>query len=312
MQVEFIINGGVSLMLAPENAMEEELLKGDMRYGSGVDDFSMGVGGGAASATEVRHLRESTLERVRLYINHIGDGYSKMMRYWICMYRQFFTKAMTIRITGDNGQIEFPLIESDDLEGEFDFKASVIPSIAGKSDIDKKQGMDLFQLLINLPFVDPKKLTSKILHPWNWSLDSVVKNEEQQQPGMPGGEGAVSPEVMAMMSGQQPQGASPMLEEAGPGLPNLGGAGDIPPEVLQQALSGIPVSDEQQSGFNEASAPINLLAGGQLPPTVPGVQGNTTNPRGLNMGGKVNTNLPLKAPNGPEAQLLNRAGNIQR
>lgn len=31
MQVEFIINGGVSLMLAPENAMEEELLKGLMK-----------------------------------------------------------------------------------------------------------------------------------------------------------------------------------------------------------------------------------------------------------------------------------------
>lgn len=31
MQVEFIINGGVSLMLAPENAMEEELIKGMMK-----------------------------------------------------------------------------------------------------------------------------------------------------------------------------------------------------------------------------------------------------------------------------------------
>lgn len=31
MQVEFIINGGVALMLAPENAMEEELLRGLMK-----------------------------------------------------------------------------------------------------------------------------------------------------------------------------------------------------------------------------------------------------------------------------------------
>lgn len=31
MQVEFIINGGVSLMLAPENTMEEELLKSLMK-----------------------------------------------------------------------------------------------------------------------------------------------------------------------------------------------------------------------------------------------------------------------------------------
>src|SRR3990167_6774437 len=39
---------------------EEELLKSDMQYASGVDDFSMGIGsGGNSSATEVRHLRES-------------------------------------------------------------------------------------------------------------------------------------------------------------------------------------------------------------------------------------------------------------
>lgn len=52
---------------------EEDLLKGDMRYSSGVDDFSMGAGGASSSATEVRHLRESTLERVRLFVNHLGD-----------------------------------------------------------------------------------------------------------------------------------------------------------------------------------------------------------------------------------------------
>lgn len=60
---------------------EEEMLKSDMRYSSGVDDFSMGVGGGSSSATEVRHLRESTLERVRLFVNHLGDAYSDVLRY---------------------------------------------------------------------------------------------------------------------------------------------------------------------------------------------------------------------------------------
>lgn len=132
-----------------------------MRYASGVDDFSMGAGGGASSATEVRHLRESTLERVRLFVNHLGNGFSDLMRYWMDMSRQFFTKDMVIRIVGDDGETMFPLIEKDDLEGKFDYKASVLPSIAGQQDIKKKQDMDLFQLLINLPFVDPQKLTQK-------------------------------------------------------------------------------------------------------------------------------------------------------
>ena len=160
---------------------EEELLKGDMRYASGVDDFSMGVGGGASSATEVRHLRESTLERVRLFVNHLGLAYATIMRYSISMYKQFYTDKMIIRIVGDDGKEQFRVVEKDDLMGEFDFKASVIPSIAGKNDIEKKQGMDLFQLLIEMPFVDPRKLTSKILHSFNWNLDSISKNEEEVQ-----------------------------------------------------------------------------------------------------------------------------------
>lgn len=295
---------------------EEELLKGDMRYASGVDDVSMGVSGGAGSATEVRHLRESTLERVRLFVNHMGDGYSKMMRYWISMYRQFFTDDMVIRITGDDGLLKFPLIEEDDLKGEFDFKASVIPSIAGKNDIDKKQGMDLFQLLINLPFVDPKKLTSKVLHSWNWNIDAVAKSEEGQQAGAPGAEGQLPPELAAMMGGAQPPAGAPtgQIEEPGPGLPALNGSGDIPMSVIQAALGSAGANAEApQPGMAEAAMPINLLQnGGTLPPTVPGVPvGGTTNPRGLNMGGKVNTNLPSKAGNGAEAQLLSRAANTQ-
>jgi hypothetical protein len=301
---------------------EEELLKNDMRYASGVDDFSMGVGGGASSATEVRHLRESTLERVRLYVNHLGDAYSKVLRHWICMWRQFMTADMTIRIIGEDGRELFPLIEKDDLRGEFDYRASVIPSIAGKNDIDKKQGMDLFQVLVNLPFIDPRKLTSKVLHSWNWSLDSISKPEDQQMPGMEGMEGQPGlpgqpgqEEMAAMMGGQPPEGMMP--EAGGSPLPQLNGSGEISPDIMKQALALLagsgggsnPQMDPSQ--FADAKMPINLMQQGGLPPTVKGV-GQTSNPRGLNRTGKVNTNIPTKAPNGPGAQLLNQAANTQR
>lgn len=295
---------------------EEELIKSDMRYASGVDDFSMGVGGGASSATEVRHLRESTLERVRLYVNHMGDAYSEMMRYWLCLYRQFFTTKMTIRITGEDGQVEFPLIEKDDLMGNFDFRAAVIPSIAGKNDVDKKQGMDLFQLLINLPFVDPMKLTSKVLTPWNWSLETIKKEEMPQQlPGMPGAEGM--PPGMPGAEGQMPgipEGMPmPVGQEEGPALPPIGGAGDVSSSVVKQAIAMLGGSaPEGGSPFGEAAMPIDLLQAGGLPPTAPRVPMPTSNPRGFNRSGKVNTNIPLKAENGPEAQLMNRVNNIQR
>ena len=288
---------------------EEDLLKSDMRYASGVDDFSMGAGAEVGSATAVRHLRESTLERVRLFINHLGEGYSVLMRYWISMQRQFFTKDMTIRIIGEDGNEMFPLIEKDDLMGEWDFIAAVLPAIAGKNDIDKKQGMDLFQLLINLPFVDPQKLTSKVLRSWNWSLESLKKKEEQEIPGAPGMPGAEGlPPEMAAMMGQQEQGA-PMMEEGAAGPPNIG-SGDIPPGVIQQALAMLGErGEEAPPAFGEAGMPINLLKAGVMPPTAAGI---TSNPRGLNRGGAVNTNISVKSGNGPEAQLLNQAANLQK
>ena len=277
--------------IKPSAYREEELIKGDMRYTSGVDDFSMGVSGSAGSATEVRHLRESTLERVRLYINHLGDAYGNLLRYWISMWRQFYTDNIIIRIVGESGNVEFPIIQKDDLKGEFDFKATVLPSIAGQNDVEKKQAMDLFQLLVQMPFVDPERLVSKVLYPWKWSLEDLRKIEEQQPmlpPGtMPGAEGQqfsgmplgknipanIGKEVEALLGGGQAGGASP---------------------------------------FREAAAPINLLGNtAGPPPTVQGI-GKTNNLAGFNRGGKVNTNIPMKPTSSPESQLMNQAGNIQR
>lgn len=319
--------------IKPSAYREEEMLKSDMRYASGVDDFSMGAGGGASSATEIRHLRESTLERVRLFVNHLGYAYADVLRYWMDMTRQLFTKEMTIRIIGDNGEVEFPLIEKDDLMGMFDYRAAVLPSIAGQQDVKKKQDMDLFQLLINLPFIDGRKLTAKVIQPWGWNLDSISMADDQQQglEGMqPGAEGqdptadvlgqqmgaagmdpaamggGIPPELAAMMSG----GGAP--QPGGAGAPNLR---QIPPNVLAGALAMLrkPGENAGTSPFAQASSPIDLLQGGAgLPPTAKGIPTATSNPRGMNRGGKVNTNVSSGGNSNPESALMNRALNIQR
>ena len=313
---------------------EEDLLKQDMRYSSGVDDFSMGAGGGASSATEVRHLRESTLERVRLYVNHLGDAFSEVMRYWMDMQRQFFTKNMQIRIIGDDGQVKFPLIEKNDLRGNFDYIASVLPSIAGQNDVNKKQDMDLFQLLISLPFVDPRKLTSKVLKDFSWSLDSISTSEQDQQAQDPNqmAEGQAPVDQSGMAPGGNPQDINALL--GGVPADTTGGlAGvqtkSIPPEILAGALKMLghggnvpPAAASGQSPFAQANMPINLTKSGN-PPTVKGISagggpgyrpgGKTTNPRGLNKVGRINTNdLNINHNSNPESALQNRVGNIQR
>jgi hypothetical protein len=310
---------------------EEDLLKQDMRYSSGVDDFSMGVGGAAGSATEVRHLRESTLERVRLFVNHLGDAFSDVLRYWMDMQRQFFTQKMQIRVLGKDGKVAFPLIEKDDLMGKFDYKASVLPSIAGQNDVKKKQDMDLFQLLISLPFVDPKKLTAKVLTDFGWNLEGITAPEQGEQPpvegeqpagteGMmpPGAEGQIPPEMMGAMP---PEGAAPTDLSAIK-------TGSIPPNVLIDALKIMGGSQAvpgpaNNSPFSEASSPINLLQGGN-PPTVKGAPASgggpgyrypvkTTNYRGLNKTGKPNTNdLNINGKSNPESSLMRSVNNLQR
>lgn len=314
---------------------EEDLLKQDMRYSSGVDDASMAVGGGASSATEVRHLRESTLERVRLFVNHLGDAFSDVLRYWMDMQRQFFTKPMQIRVLGKDGEATFPLIEKDDLKGNFDYIATVIPSIAGQQDVKKKQDMDLFQLLINLPFIDPKKLTTKVLQDFGWNLDGITAAEQEAVPpegqapqvGPDGQPMAVAPEgAIPDMSAMMPPGAAPIPGGEGELPPGLNPNG-IPPDVMIKALrllggkAQIPGGNSSQ--FSQANLPINLLTAGN-PPTVPGVKesiggggpgpqrkraiGKTTNLRGLNRSGALN----LNSNSNPESELMKSTNNLQR
>lgn len=323
---------------------EEELLKNDMQYASGVDDFSMGVGGGSNSATEVRHLRESTLERVRMFVNHLGDAYADVLRYWMDMTRQLFTEKMTIRIIGKDGQQQFPLIDKDDLKGYFDYRATVLPSIAGQDEVKKKQDMDLYQLLINLPFIDPQKLTTRVIADWGWSLDGITKPDGGQQAVGPDGQplppGQGDPNAMAggqpPMPGTPPQGAMPGMP---PGLPPMGMppqqmadgvggpgfSGFIPRSSLRHVVSHLRRTGESYgsgvSNFSQLNGPINLLNNGGLPPTpkgvpsvdkskssvMPNIAGHNRKP-----GGKVDTNIPSPSKTtSVGSNVLNRTFSLQ-
>lgn len=193
--------------------------------------------------------------------------------------------------------------------------------------------MDLFQLLIQLPFIDPKKLVSKVLQPWSWDLNTLVSNQQPgasgQMPGMPGAEGQmppVGPDGQPLPVGPDGQpmmpdpNAAPQL--APPGVPLNGVSPDVAAQVMK--MMGTPgVKFAGQSNFDQAKMPINLPASGAMPPTVPGVKATAGggpgpskkikgNARGHNRTGKVNTkSTNINQNSNPESALLNRSFNTQ-
>jgi hypothetical protein len=273
-----------------------------------------------------------------MFVNHLGDAYSDVLRYWMDMTRQLFTEQMTIRIIGQDGAEQFPLIEKDDLMGKYDYKATVLPSIAGQDDVKKKQDMDLFQLLINLPFIDPQKLTGRVINDWGWSLDGIAKPPEDQQPALdPNDPNAM---MAAMTGGGAPSGAGPAMPPGGgmpppaqPGLPPMGapsdgaggpGYGMIPRSSLRSAAALLRRQGENSpralSSYTQANSPINLLQSPGVPPTVRGVmppskaQAQTLpNISGHNQqpGSKVNTDIPLGKNASTHSGILNRTFSIQ-
>jgi len=302
--------------IKPSAYTEEESLKSDMRYASGVDDFSMGGGSNAGSATEVRHLRESTLERVRLFSNHLGEGLSTVMRYWFTMYQQFFTKSMTIRIVGEDGADLYPLIEKDDLAGNFDFISKVIPSIQGQDDVEKKQFMDFFQMISGLEGVNTREMIGVLANKFGISPDKVLAEEPQGTGEVmpPGGD----PSQMGMDPMGMPFGQPPAMPQEGMPAQDFG---VVSPEVADEMLrlmgtdpsaGGQPTMSPQQlmSSFAQVPQPGQGGQGG-LPDQDRKKVGKTTNVAGHNRNGKPNRTLNINRNSNPTSALLNRTFNLQ-
>jgi hypothetical protein len=294
----------LSFSQAPESAYrEEELLKQDMRFASGVDDASMGVGGDSGSATESRHLRESTLERVRLFINHMGSSLTRMQKGWMSLLGQYLSAEVMVRVTDERGIKTDQIVTRDDIIGEYDYKSTVNPSSMGKDEVERKQRMEAFQVLAPYAqggLLDMDKLVAFMFQPWKYPLDKL-RPDAQEQPVEVGMDGQP---VSAM-----PQSAQDVMSmqnvEAGP----FGKAGF-------DALSAMVPGDRGEfSGFEGAALPTDLANNpGQMPPVPPDSTKTpqSANPMGVNMGGKVNFSSPSsRGTSDPMAALMNQACNTQ-
>lgn len=286
---------------------EEELLKSDMRFATGIDDASMGVAGASGSATETKHLRESTLERVRMFINHLGYSLTAVQSIWLTLFRKHLSKEVAVLITDEKGYETEEIVTKDDIMGEFDLQATVSPSIEGRVEVEKKQAMDLFQLLA--PYaqqgspLDIMKVLKVTMVPFKIPIESVRNDEQAALPGgMPGGmpgatPGGMPPSAAALMK------AGESSAPAGAGLPESTYA------ALADSIEGlIPSQGSIPPLTAGVSGDVNPSANPSEPPK--GAP-DTTNSRGMNR--RVDTNLPSnRGTSDPMAQIMNKANSLQK
>jgi len=117
---------------------------------SGIDDWSRGVQGPAsATATAVTAQKESTLERVKIFVRTLeSDVYAPLARYWVAMGANLSPTEKLKRITHngeeeerkdminvpidintDEGDIK-TLLSKDDLLGLFSYKVSALSTLS--------------------------------------------------------------------------------------------------------------------------------------------------------------------------------------
>lgn len=206
---------------------EEEKLKDDMRNATGVDDYSRGAGAMANSATEASYLREATLERIKLFLRNLETCFADVMQQWYALVVDFFPEQKVFRLVNKDGVYYFPTIKKEDYTGEFDFRVGANSTVASSIELKKKQDMDLFQLLFQLPFVDQRNLVVKILGDFGWDPDFILKTSEAMSaeggPAGPGGApGGVEAMMAAMASGMPPEAGAPKTLQGNTVTPDLG------------------------------------------------------------------------------------------
>lgn len=191
---------------------EEEKLKNDMRNATGVDDYSRGAGAGAGSATEASYLREATLERVKLFLRNLETCFGDVMQQWYALIVDFFPDEKVFRLVNKDGVYYFPTLKKEDYTGEFDFRVGANSTVASSVELRKKQDMDLFQLLFQLPFVDQRNLVIKILGDFGWDSDFILKTNQDTTGAEGGAPGGLADVLRAAAAGTPPP-------EGGPGSP---------------------------------------------------------------------------------------------
>ncbi len=159
---------GVRPLEVPEvksSAFDEDALTQEAgRMATGIDDWSRGIQGPAsATATSVSTQKESTLERVKLFVKTLeSECYEKLARYWLRMAAELYPEETIERIvdfgTGETqevsginrpitinvkGELLKAFALKSDLLGNFDIKVLALSTLAATKELQIQKLLDL-------------------------------------------------------------------------------------------------------------------------------------------------------------------------
>lgn len=181
---------------------EEDLLKEDARFGTGISNPSQAVTTGA-TATESAIVKEATLKRLRtilatnecLLLNRIG-------KLRVSNIQQFYQDPIKInKITGEGGATRYEGVyrsirdeSSDgvtyfnldpaDIRGDFEYEVQSYSTIPLSQALDEQRADQLYDRLVESPVMDRKKIDSWLIkkhqeQPANFLMENLdVPNAE--------------------------------------------------------------------------------------------------------------------------------------
>lgn len=234
----------------PEFYNQSDIISGDIDRVSGVSDYMRGAQAEIRrTATEAAMIQDAQnaraadkLSRVEQTLGHIGGRVVQLMQ-------QFMTGEMVVRIAGPNAAPLWVTIDSDYIQGEFDYEVvggSTAPNNETARRNDALQLVDAMAPFVGQGIVDPGKLARHVLQ-FGFDIkdpDSFMgqpmpmPGQEAPTEGQPGGPpqgppGMPGPEQMAL----------PMEAGMEGPPPAAGGIEGIPPELIAQLMGqqGLPL-----------------------------------------------------------------------
>jgi hypothetical protein len=233
-----------------EAAYREDALALDAgRMATGIDDWSRGIQGPAtATATAVTTQKESTLERIKLFISNLEtECYAKIMRYWIGMAAHLYEmqtierimdngidmEAVTgvdrpIRVISSKGDDLISFVSRDDLMGMYDFKAMSLSTLAATKELKIRRILDIMDKAV-IAGADPvtkqmipnlRELWARLFYSLDWDPKQMMN--PPSSPPVPPQEGAGRPHGSITTIPSERESMNNVMQSVAPGMPMAG------------------------------------------------------------------------------------------